>query len=103
VRKPKPVLVVARTYDKRGVLLACRSNSYSKTHPLQAHFAKLVGRPASIFLHAEIHAIVASGDRKIYRIEVERFNSEGEPALARPCLICQAAIEAYEIEEVYYT
>lgn len=103
MRKPRSVLVVARTYDKRGFLLACRSNSYSKTHPLQAHFAKLVGKPASVFLHAEIHAIIASGDRKIHRIEVERFNSKGEPVLARPCPICQAAIEAYEIEEVCHT
>lgn len=96
-------IVTARTYDRKGNLLATRANSYTKTHPLQAHFAKLVSKPNAIYLHAEIHAIVASGDSKIHRIEVERFNKQGEPALAKPCKICQKAIEAFGIKKVQHT
>lgn len=96
-------IVVARAYDCKNNLLASRTNSYTKTHPLQAHFAKLVGKPNAIYLHAEIHAIVASGDTQIHRIEVERFNKSGEPVIAKPCKICQAAIEAFNIKEVRHT
>ncbi len=96
-------LVTARTYNHKGNLLATRANSYTKTHPLQAYFAKLVGKPNAIYLHAEIHAIVASGDTQIHRIEIERFNRQGEPVLAKPCTICQKAIKAFDIKEVEHT
>lgn len=95
--------VVAYCYDKRGRLISRASNSYKKTHPLQKHFANLVGRPEAEYLHAEIAALLRTNDRPIHHIHIERFDKQGNPALAKPCSICEAAIKAYGVKTVSYT
>lgn len=92
--------------DKRG-----RNQSYwaigynkPKSHPLQKKFGRNVH---SIFLHAEIDAIIQA-NREGYnisgaRIFVARVLKDGTPALAKPCKGCQKALLQYEIEEVWYT
>jgi deoxycytidylate deaminase len=94
----------AHCYDKKGQLISCATNSYKKTHPLQAYFAKRVGHPNKIFLHAEIAAIIKAGDRHIHHIHVSRINiNTGEHLNAAPCPICQEAIKAYGIKLVTHT
>lgn len=93
----------ARCYDKRGKLLSVAFNSYTKTHPLQAYFAQRVNLPEKEYLHAEIAAILKAKGKKIHRIVVERFDKHGQPALAKPCLICNEAIKAYGIKVVEFT
>jgi len=85
--------ITAFIYDKRGNILSIGKNSYVKTHPLQAMFAKKVGEEHKVFLHAEIHAIIrcANLDRA-HRIAVFRYNEAGGAVLAKPCKICLAAI-----------
>lgn len=95
--------VTAYCYDKKGRLLASAINHYGKSHPLQAHFAKLAGKPESIYLHAEILALLRCNDRPVYKIVIERYTKDGKPALAKPCCICQKAIEAYGIKYVEHT
>lgn len=95
--------VLATCYDKRGRVLARRANSYGKTHPVQAHFARLAGQPDRQFLHAEIHALLAAGERPVYRIHIERYNSKGEPVLAAPCGVCQLALKSYGVKKVTHT
>jgi hypothetical protein len=58
--------IVARVYDRRGTLIAQATNSYEKTHPIQAHFAKLCGKPDSIYLHAEVAALLKCGLKRPY-------------------------------------
>ncbi len=85
--------LTAIIYDKRGNILSIGKNSYVRTHPLQAKFAKKAGLEKKVFIHAEIDAIVKCKDlSKAYRIVVMRFHKNGLPASAKPCPICENAI-----------
>ncbi len=95
--------ILAKCYDKKGNLLAAAFNSYTKTHPLQAYFARKVGHPHCEYLHAEIHAILKCRGKLIHRITTERYDARGLPANAQPCPICQEAIKAFGIKIVEYT
>lgn len=95
--------IKSTTYAKNGRVLATAYNSYTRTHPIMKHFANLVGDFHKEFLHSEISAILKSGNNKIHSIKVERYGAKGEPLLAKPCVICEAAIKAYCIKKVSYT
>jgi len=97
-------ILTARAFDKKGRLLSTATNSYTKTHPIQAYFAERVGQQAKVYLHAEIAAIIKAGDKKIHKLVITRFNPRTHKALnAAPCPICQEAIKAYGIELVSFT
>lgn len=103
-RATKRQNVTAFLYDKRGRLLAVGRNSYTKTHPLQARMAAQTGNAGRIYLHAEIAALVRCEDwGKIDTLEVHRYNVHGQPLLAKPCPVCQRAIELAGIKKVVYT
>ena len=95
--------VLATCYDKRGRVLSRRANSYTKTHPLQAHYARLTGQPARQYLHAELHALLATGDRAVHTISIERYNRHGEPMLAAPCAACALALRDWGVKRVVHT
>ncbi len=96
--------LTAVIYDKRGRVISVGQNSYVKTHPLQALHAQRAGLPEKQFLHAEIHAIIRCKDlTKAHRIFVSRWDSKGNPALAKPCPVCVSAIEAAGIQLVEHT
>jgi tRNA(Arg) A34 adenosine deaminase TadA len=96
--------ITAIIYDRKGRVLSVGKNSYVKTHTLQAKHAKKVGLPDKQFMHAEIHAISKCKDlQKAHRIVVYRYGKRGQPLLAKPCLICQSAIESVGIEVVEWT
>jgi tRNA(Arg) A34 adenosine deaminase TadA len=96
--------VTAIIYDKRGNVLSIGKNSYIKTHPLQAKYAKQVGEDHKVFLHAEIHAITRCSElEKAHRIAVFRYNEAGLAVSAKPCKICQAAISKTNIKVVEHT
>jgi len=90
--------------DKRGRVLSIGQNSYVKTHPLQAHYAKKVGLHHKVYLHAEMSAIVKCRDlSKAHKISIFRYNKKGDPMYAKPCPICQNAIEIAGIKNIEYT
>ena len=85
-------------------MLSIGQNTYTKTHPLQAKHASLVGMPLSVFLHAEIHAIVRCKDlTRAHKISVFRFGRNGTPMPAKPCKICMSAIHAAGIRHIEHT
>ena len=88
----------ASVFDKKGTLISSATNSYEKTHPLQAHFARICGKPDSIYLHAELAALLKCGLKRPYSIFVERYKRDGRPGLAKPCPICMQAIHAWGIK-----
>ena len=91
--------------DKQGHCLSLASNSYTKSHPLQAHFAKLAGQPNKIYLHAEILALIRSSlysNNKPYEINISRIKDNKDYS-AKPCPICVLAMEAFGIKIVNYT
>jgi hypothetical protein len=96
--------LTATLYDKRGRKLAVGKNSYTKSHPLQGKFAEEVGKPDAIFLHAEIDALRKCKDwTAIRKIVVERYDRDGNPRLAKPCRVCQHAIDSIGIPIVEFT
>lgn len=96
--------VTAIIYDRKGKVLSIGKNSYFKSHTLQARHAKKVGRPEAIYLHAEVHAITRCKDlSKAHSIAVLRYGKEGQPLIAKPCEVCQSALEAAGILKVSWT
>jgi tRNA(Arg) A34 adenosine deaminase TadA len=97
-------VITARIYDKRGRLLTQATNNYTRSHPLQASFARKAGQPARIYLHAEIAALVKlRAAHSPYKMVVERLDKEGRSRLAEPCPVCKAAIKHWGIEKVEFT
>jgi tRNA(Arg) A34 adenosine deaminase TadA len=95
--------VKATIYDKKNQVVATAVNSYSKTHPTQAHYANRCGEPHKQYLHAEIACLIKAKG-KGYKLVVERYNKQGLPMLAMPCKICMMAIkEAKHIKRIEYT
>lgn len=95
--------LVAICFNRKGQVLSIGRNSYTKTHPLQAYFAKRVGHPYKHFLHAEIDAILKARGKPIDKIQVIRYDRHGKPANAKPCPICQEAIKAFGIKHIVHT
>ena len=102
-------VIKATIFDRRGNVLARAVNSYTRTHPIQAAFAKAGGCPERIYLHAEIAALIKlkedvsrKRDRP-YRIAVERYTKDGRPANSAPCPVCLAALKHYKIVKVEHT
>ena len=88
--------------DINGNIIAVSFNSYKKTHPMMKELASKTDRKEAIYLHAEVGSIIkAKGQAKT--LIVARLSAKGDVALARPCPICQMAIKAASIEEVFYT
>lgn len=96
--------ITATVCDKKGRVLATGKNSYIKSHPEQARVAKQCGLPEKIYVHAEALAIIrALKVGKPYSIFVERYFKNGEPALAKPCPVCERFIQEAGIKLVQYT
>jgi deoxycytidylate deaminase len=100
-RRTKRQSITALAFDKRGRLLSVGRNSYTKTHPVQMRYARKVGKPGAIYLHAEIAALIkARGE--VYKLVVNRQGARG-PLPACPCDICQGAIFDYGVKIVEHT
>ena len=96
--------VTALVYDKQGRLLSTGRNSYIKTHPIMLRAGTAVNKPDSIYLHAEVAALVKIKDwSKAHRIDVIRYLKDGTPGLAKPCAICSRIIGQTAIKLINYT
>ena len=85
-------------------MLSAANNSYIKTHTVQSKAANAVGKPSSIFLHAEIAALVKLKDwSKAHKIVVTRYLKDGTPANAKPCPICAHVIRQTAIKYIEHT
>jgi tRNA(Arg) A34 adenosine deaminase TadA len=88
-----------------GIVLSYGVNKL-KTHPIMKLYGK---NEHSVFLHAEIDAIVRCinnhGDAilKDCSLYITRTTKGGKVAGSKPCEGCQKAIEAFKIKEVIHT
>jgi deoxycytidylate deaminase len=99
-----PCRVAAIITDRKGRILSFGKNSYSKTSPIQAKYAKLTGQEEKIFLHAEIDAIVGLRyGMKPHTIYVARVNRSSDVLRAYPCIICQTALKDIGINDIIFT
>lgn len=97
-------VITATIFDKYGRMLSHAQNNYTRTHPIQAHFAARVGEPDRVFLHAEIAALVKlKKTDKPHKITITRFRKDGTSGLAAPCAVCRAAIKHWNIALVEHT
>ena len=88
----------------KGRVVAKGVNQDTKTHPLQARLAELVGLDEKIYLHAEIAALVrCRSDADTIVVARRGGHSGGELRNARPCPICTLALEQAGIKHIYYT
>jgi len=94
--------IIAIITDINGSVIAKGVNSYSKTHPVQANYAKKTGNQHKIFLHAEIAALVKCR-KNPYNIYIFRFDKTGNLSLAKPCPICTLAIKESGVKKIVYT
>ncbi len=104
--RTKHHFIYCKIVDKRGRVLSIGVNSYIKTKPLQAKWAAKVHLPHKEFVHAEVDAIAKlpyQHRNKAYAIYIYRFDNQGRPALAKPCIICQTLIKTIGIKHIYYT
>lgn len=95
--------LTAIAYDKKGRVISIGRNSYVRTHTIQFKYAAMAGKPGAIYLHAEIDAIIRARGKPIHKLFVSRVGHHGKYALAKPCPICQRAIDAYGIKYVEHT
>lgn len=98
----KKYSITALAYNKRGKLIAVGKNSYVRTHPLQAKLAAKMGKPAAIYLHAEIAALIKARE-PVHKLVIFRYHNNGTPANSKPCSICRAAIKMFNVKEVEHT
>lgn len=87
--------------DYRGRIISSATNTY-KTHPQQARYAELAGRPKKISLHAEMSALIKATE-DVETLLVCRVNKRGELRNSKPCPICSLAIEKSNIKTVWYS
>src|SRR6266478_6526269 len=95
--------MTATIWDRKGRLLSTASNSYTRSHPLQKHFAKLSGNPERIYLHAELAALLKCGTKQPHTISVVRIKKDGTTGLAKPCAAYQLALKHWGVKVINYT
>ena len=58
-------------------------------------------------IHAELNALLASrnsqGVSRVHSVLVQRFDSTGNPALAKLCLSCMLALKMFNVRVLRYT
>lgn len=106
--KRKKYELLATCFDSRGRVICTRSNDYCKSHPKQKMFSEQAGlSDQRIKIHAELAALLASrnnrGVSKAHTVLVQRFDSLGNPALAKPCLSCMLALKMFSVKILRYT
>lgn len=90
--------------DRKGKVLGKGTNSYTRTHTLQRHFAILAGLPEEkMFLHAEVQALLRSKDKQVHTLYVARLLKDNSEGLAKPCPACIEALKAFGVQKVVYT
>lgn len=100
----KRFTIVATAFDKKGRAIGTGVNDYRKSHPLSKLYAEKAGEsPEKIYKHAELSAILAAGNKQVHSMLIQRFDAEGEPALAKPCKTCQTMLKDFSVKFVQYT
>lgn len=102
------VCTIAMSTDKRYNVLCVAGNTYTKTHPQQASWAKKRGSPDKQCLHAEMRAAImlaksgkANSAKFLY---VAAVSLSGNILCAKPCLVCQMMLdEQFPDIEVFHT
>lgn len=102
------VRTVAVFTDKRSNVLSVAGNTYVKTHPQQASWAKKRGSPDKQCLHAEIRAAImlaksGKADKAKY-LYIAAVSEARNVLCAKPCVVCQMMLDkSFPEIEVFWT
>lgn len=90
--------------NKKGQIVAESANSYSCTHTQQYHYAKRVGRPEAVYLHAEMACLLKDKLRQGVKLYIARVDSKGDSVYSAPCEICALALKDFSnVKSVEYS
>lgn len=98
---PSKKKVGAVLLNKNKVIVSA-TNLETKSHPIQARFAKRVGLDPKIYLHAEIAALVKCRE-ECDTIVVARVNPQNKLRNSKPCPICSLALKEAGITKIHYS
>jgi tRNA(Arg) A34 adenosine deaminase TadA len=98
---PSKKKVGAILVNKNKVIVSA-TNLETKSHPIQARFAKRVGLDPKIYLHAEIAALVKCRE-ECDTIIVARVNPQGKIRNSKPCPICSLALQEAGVKNIHYS
>jgi deoxycytidylate deaminase len=101
--EPKRQRIFSIITDKHNRILATGTNSFTKSHSLQAYYCELANQPHKIFIHSELQALVRLKGRKGKTIYIARVNKKNEPVPSLPCPICKLALRDAGIKEIITT
>lgn len=100
---------VAMIIGPRGRTLSLGRNKL-KTHPIQAYWAKRLGKDHKIYLHAETDALIKAmnkhgGPESVHDTDilVVRFNKDGDTVSSKPCIICRHMLQAHGLRHIFHT
>jgi hypothetical protein len=104
----KKFALTATCFDSKGRVIVTRANDYEKSSPWQKLYSVKSGMSdARIYVHAEVAALLASrdykGESKVHSLLVQRFDSFGNPKLAKPCNSCMFALGLFRVKILRYT
>ena len=104
MRSNRKYNITSIIYDKRGNVMSIGKNSYIRTHPYQKKLAVKMGFPDKIYIHSEIDAILKCKNlKKAHSIFISRFDENGNPKNAKPCVVCSEALRIAGIKNINYT
>ena len=96
--------IIATCFDKKGKVISTGVNEYHRSSPLMKYFSQKAGESEhKIWRHSEFNALMKAKGKDVHSILVQRFDSTGNPAIAKPCPACQQAIKAFGVRVVRYT
>ena len=96
--------LIATAFDKKGRVIGAGINDYKKSHPLMRLYSEKSGdAEEKIFKHAELAALLSSGNKQVHSMLIQRFDVNGEPAMSMPCMTCQCMLRDFGVKEVQYT
>lgn len=96
--------IIATAFDRKGKIIGAGINDYRKSHPLMRLYAVQAGESElKIYKHAELSALLSAGNKQVHKMLIQRFESNGEPALAMPCKTCQTMLKDFGVKFVEYT
>lgn len=96
--------LIATAFDKKGNILGAGINDYHKSHPLMKIYNEKSGdHKEKIFKHAELSALLSAGNKQVHSMLVQRFNHQGNPVLAKPCMTCECMLKDFGVKMIRYT
>lgn len=98
--------IISTAYDKNGNIVARGKNDYNKSNTWQKELSIACGLDEErIYLHSEVACLIAARNlrKRVHTLKVERYDFEGNPKMAFPCVSCQLAIKLSKVKKVIFT